>query len=292
MPGNARTLTEQKVPPATSFAVLLAPLPAILVGGWIAKGHGVSNSAYLPNLLGLVVGVALFVLLCRASLETLAARLPTIAAALVLGTLLAPGLEGVHRWLPLGSLHVHASSAFVPWAFVGLLSSSRTTLRRTWILLTTIQVIHLLQPDAGQATALAAGTLPPLLSSRRKTRGAVLVALVLVSLAAVTWLRRDPLPPVEHVERILLLAFAKGPSGLAMVVVGASALLVPFVPSTKTSRDVGAALVLYLAAAFVVTFFGNFPVPVFGAGAGPVLGWYALLSVHRARRSLDLVRRS
>ncbi len=291
MPGNARTLAEQKVPLATSFAVVLAPLPAILVGGWIAEAHGVSKSAYLPNLLALVLGVVFFVLLRRASLETSAARLPTIAAILVLATLFAPGLEGVHRWLPLGPLRLHASSAFVPWAFVGLLSSSSKTLRRTWVLLATIQAIHVLQPDAGQASALAAGAAPLLLSSRRKNPGAVLVALVLVSLAAVTWLRRDPLPPVDHVERILFLAFAKGPSGVAMVVFGASVLLVPFVLRTS-SRDVGAALVLYLAAAFVVTFFGNFPVPVFGAGAGPVLGWYALLSVYRARHSLDPVRLS
>lgn len=284
MPGNARTLAEQKVRLARSFTVFFLPLPAILGGGWIAEAHGVSKSAYLPNLIALVLGGVFFVLLRRASLETLAARLPTIAAILVLATLFAPGLEGVHRWLPLGPLRLHASSAFVPWVLVGLLSTSRTTLRRTWVLLATIQAIHVLQPDAGQASALAAGAAPLLLSSRRKNPGAVLVALVLVSLAAVTWLRRDPLPPVDHVERILFLAFAKGTLGVAMVVLGASALLVPFVRRTS-SREARVALVLYLVAAFFVTFFGNFPVPVFGAGAGAVLGWCALLSVHRARQS-------
>lgn len=273
-----------KAPSGQSSAYVLSSLPAILVGVRIAGGYGVSPGAYGPNVVGLVMGAVVLLLVRRVAFESLAARAPAVATLAVLATLFAPGLEGVHRWLPLGPLRLHASSAFVPWVFVGLLSTSRTTLRRTWVLLATIQAIHVLQPDAGQASALAAGAAPLLLSSRRKNPGAVLVALVLVSLAAVTWLRRDPLPPVDHVERILFLAFAKGPFGVAMVVLGASALLVPFVRRTS-SREARVALVLYLVAAFVVTFFGNFPVPVFGAGAGAVLGWCALLSVHRARQS-------
>lgn len=51
------------------------------------------------------------------------------------------------------------------------------------------------------------------------------------------------------------------------------------------ARATGFALLLYLLASFIVTFIGNFPVPVFGAGAGPVLGWYALLGIRATAAS-------
>jgi hypothetical protein len=65
------------------------------------------------------------------------------------------------------------------------------------------------------------------------------------------------------------------------VVLTGGGLLLPFVVPTETllRGAVDQALACYFLASFVVPFVGNFPVPVFGAGAGPVLGWYALLSV-------------
>jgi hypothetical protein len=71
---------------------------------------------------------------------------------------------------------------------------------------------------------------------------------------------------------------------IAVVLTGVG-LLLPFVVPTQTRlrSAVDQTLVCYLLASFVVTFVGNFPVPVFGAGAGPVLGWYALLSVYALR---------
>lgn len=258
-------------------------MPALLVGIRIAETCGVPAKAFAPNLIALVLGTLGFVLAGRATLESLARRMPPVAALAMLGTLLAPGLEGVHRWLPLGPLRLHVSSVVAPWVFFGLLSSSRETVRRSLVLLTTVQIVHFVQPDAGQATAFSAGALPLLLSSVRKCRSAGVVALGLVALAVATWFRSDPLPPVEHVERVLYLAAARGYLASGSVVVGATFLFVPFIVRTKTSSDIAAALVLYLSMAFGVTFFGNFPVPVFGAGAGPMLGWFALLSVSRAQ---------
>jgi hypothetical protein len=268
--------------PSLASLEVLAPLPAILVGAFVAAAHGISPKAYVPNLFASVVGAALYAVSRRASCETLAARLPSVAAVLAFGTLLAPGLEGVHRWLPLGPLRLHASSAFAPWVLVGLLSSSRTTLRLTWILLIAIQAVHVVQPDAGQATALAAGALPLLLSPPRRTRAAVGVSVVVALFALVSWGRHDPLPPVDHVERILFLAFASGLLARMAVLLGVGALVGPFVRKDGMPPEARAALGLYLVGAFTVTTMGNFAVPAFGAGAGPVLGWYGLLVLRRA----------
>jgi hypothetical protein len=60
-------------------------------------------------------------------------------------------------------------------------------------------------------------------------------------------------------------------------------LFAPMVFALRTriamARRLGLAFALYLMALVGMTFFGNFPVPVMGAGAGPVLGWCAIVAV-------------
>jgi hypothetical protein len=107
------------------------------------------------------------------------------------------------------------------------------------------------------------------------------LSLALAALALAAWSRVDPLPAVPHLERILMLACREGALWASAAVIAGAALLVPFVapPREQEARaGVGAALA-YLVATFVVTFVGTFPVPCFGAGAGPVLGYDALHSL-------------
>ncbi|MFP2931432.1 hypothetical protein ACLESO_40855 [Pyxidicoccus sp. 3LG] len=145
------------------------------------------------------------------------------------------------------------------------------------------------QPDAGQATVLAAGAVAMLVGGAvLQSRGArVAVGAVLVILAGCAWLRVDPLAPVEHVERILLLAFSLGLPWAGAALVAGSLLLLPMllVARSPGAENAGLAmgLALYFCTAIGVTFIGNFPVPVMGAGVGPVLGWYAALAVLAAR---------
>jgi hypothetical protein len=56
-------------------------------------------------------------------------------------------------------------------------------------------------------------------------------------------------------------------------------LLAPMIVARARGGAAGAlalAFIVYLLAAVAATFCGNYPVPVMGAGAGPVLGWYAM----------------
>jgi hypothetical protein len=63
----------------------------------------------------------------------------------------------------------------------------------------------------------------------------------------------------------------------------------------RALRSDAALLALAIAAYFLgtlaVTEWGNYPVPVMGAGAGPVLGWYAALGIlqcaERAERAAN-----
>ncbi|HVX94676.1 MAG TPA: hypothetical protein VHK47_07185 [Polyangia bacterium] len=112
-----------------------------------------------------------------------------------------------------------------------------------------------------------------MLARAREDRAAVPVALASALFAGATWLRPDPLPAVDHVERILGLAWSSGALTTAAALAAIGALFV----SLPIARAPTAGL--YLGVAFAVTFLGNFPVPVLGAGAGPVLGWYALAAL-------------
>lgn len=262
---------------------MLAPLLAIAVGIAIAASYDVPWTAYMPNLVGLLLGAGLYLAARARSGERIALWLPSIAALAILATLIGPGVDGVHRWLAIGRMRLDASTALTPWLLLGLVVGARRSRVLGAAAVLVAAVTQLVQPDAGQATALAVGVLP-LALDRRRTPSSIGVPLVLATtlLAGATWFVPDRLAPVDHVERILVLGGSHGALGIAAMVAAGAALLAPFaVPIRERSRDpVARALVGYIVATFVVTFVGHFPVPVFGAGAGPVFGWYALLTVH------------
>ena len=254
----------------------------------LAASHGVRWTAYAPNLAALVLGAIVFHAAGRVERERLIAWAPGIAALGILATLVGPSIDGVHRWVSIAGVRLHMSFALAPWILFGLAAARGSAKKRGMLAVLAAQIAHVVQPDAGQATALAAGALPllPDRSNADRTLGRVL-ALLLGVLAAAAWLRVDPLPPVEHVERILNLASANGPLWVTAVVVTGAGLLLPLVAMARRSSATVVATSSYLLASFAVTFFGRFPVPVFGAGAGPVLGWFALLAMAAGTRSRD-----
>lgn len=262
---------------------ILAPLPAAALGAAFAVAHGVRWAAHLPNFAAHVLGAAVARMMWGASRDTLAAWMPGVSFALILATLIGPDMDGVHRWLGLGSLRLNVSSALAPWLLYGL--SAKNARVRNGAVLAAIgaQLVHLAQPDAGQATALAAGMVPLVLDRSRHPRSVgILVAIISISIATFSWSMHDALPAIDHVERVLTLGAARGATWTVALVLSGAALLVPFIAYLRrrpTDAAIGLSAALYLCASFVVTFVGNFPVPVFGAGAGPVLGWYALVGL-------------
>jgi cell division protein FtsW (lipid II flippase) len=274
--------------PAARLAwLLLVPLPATAVGAVVASLHGVALAAFLPNALAHVLGALGALALWSSTPEgqRRAARwLPLAASLAIAATLVMPDLEGVRRWLPLGPLRVNASAALLPWLFFGLISAEPQVRIRAVVLACGVQLVHLAQPDAAQATALAAAALPLLAAGTVVGRRAgIPVAALLVGLAAAAWMRPDALPAIDYVERIFALAGASGPWWSAAAGMATFGLLVPAMIAMRRPKaaevQLGAGFALYACAAIGATFFGSYPVPVLGAGAGPVLGWYAMISV-------------
>ncbi|WP_245768847.1 hypothetical protein [Stigmatella aurantiaca] len=261
-------------------------MPALLLG--VAVAGSAHTRAFVPNALALLLGCACVWLWRLGSPSRRDLRLGVMALAAfaaIAATLAFPGLDGVHRWLPLGPLRLNASAAFLPWLLVGMSASHAGVRRGCTVLALLAQGVHWLQPDAAQATALAGGTLVLMRPwAPGPGRGLRMAGVALMGgLAACTWARADPLAPVAHVERILFLAADRGPLWLGATGAVGALLLGAFWLTARASAPAHARVALAFGTAFALmvgaTFLGNFPVPLMGAGAGPVLGWYAFAAV-------------
>lgn len=258
----------------------LAPLPAVALGLWVASRFHVPLGAFAPNVAAAGVGLALLVAARQARTAEPArwGAVALVAWALIASTLIAPPLDGVHRWLPLGPLRLHVASAIAPALVAALLRGLADSPRAALGLAAASMAVLAAQPDAALATALAAALAPaiarsPALAARWRAAGLLALAVGV----AVAWWRPDPLPSIAHVEGIVGLARELGPLPLAAAVIALALLLVPFVRRNATAGALGR----FVGALALVGVAANHPVPVMGAGAGPVLGWYLALACAR-----------
>lgn len=273
--------------PSRRLGVLLSfPIATSLLGVLVLRGRGVA-APRLALMLGAIAAGAIVAAVLAARgrdlLERFAPALAAGALAFLAMTLFGEGLLGVRRWLVLGPVRFHASSIACPILLVAA-ASLFSRARGAWaaVAITAAQAIHVLQPDAGQSTALAAGVLtglamwpaPPLV--RVAGMGAIAVSIV------PAWVRPDPLPSIPEVEGIVRLAGELGRLAqilaVALLALLAASLAVAARsiperrPDGSVARATCAALAAYVAGTVLVSMLGNFPVPVLGFGVSPVLG--------------------
>ncbi|RRN62355.1 FtsW/RodA/SpoVE family cell cycle protein [Caulobacter sp. 602-1] len=203
-----------------------------------------------------------------AAVIVLALTLAIEAYILVAGV----SMEGVRRWVALGPLQLHAASLLVPLA--AWTAAQRLDAIAAVLLAATLAVLAA-QPDAASVLALTLALGAVALVDRSKRRLAGILAVV--GAAGVAWAlsRPDPLPAVDHVELVVRRAFEASPTMGSLAAVALIAIPLAMLWSRRTP----AALALAAAwAGFVLAnLIANYPAPVIGAGAAPVLGW--LLSV-------------
>lgn len=256
-------------------AFAAASLGAVALGAWVCALSGVPTGLWVRNLAAWLVGGLLAVGVARSAGQRTVRLLPWIAAAALAATFLAPGQEGVHRWIGLGPLYMNVAMLVLPAAVVALAATPQPALW-TWVPALLCLVILVVQPDASQATAfgMAVAILAILRAKDTTQRGALVLAVL--ALIAAAWLRPDTLAPVPEVEEIVALAAARSPllAGLALVLLAAVAI-VPALSVRRAEPDIriaGLALGVCLALWTLTTFFGAFPVPLVGVGLSPVLG--------------------
>jgi len=264
-------------------------LSAVSIGAYICALAGVPSALWLRNLAACAVG-ALFALGIAFARRNEALHIALWAAPLaLLATFSSPAQEGVHRWIDAGPLHINAAMLTLPAASVALATLSR---QHVWVWIAPFASLTLLavQPDASQATTLAAvmvavavaGSLQPLL------RVGVIVGAV--AFATFAWFQRDPLQPVPEVEDIIELAFALAP---ALAVAALAALMLTAISvevlsryQREAPRTAAWALSLCFLGWIATTYFGAFPVPWVGIGLSPIIGaWLGVGLLVSLRRS-------
>jgi hypothetical protein len=201
-------------------------------------------------------------------------------------------VQDVHRWLRLGPLRLHAGALQPRDRGQHHRQHERARRRHASTLLSIATALLLvLQPDAAQATAFAAGAVV-LLLPRNRAEGHAWIRLVpLLALAGLSWLRRDPLAPVPHVEGIVGLAMEQGTGWGAAAVASLLLLPVPFFAARRVGDGrMGLAIGAYVLVTVLAPAVGYFPVPVLGQGASPIIGY--LTAIGLLRRSQGSVSRA
>lgn len=264
---------------------LVAPLPALVVGTLtiVHLGEGVDH--VIQQAAMAATGSVLVCLFGRRVVRSRATRADVAVAAVALGaiasTLVLGGREGVHRWIPLVRFELNASLLLSPLILaVAWRRAIHGFTLCAAVLLIGLQVVHVLQPDAAQASAVAAVAVVAAITLRSSVPMAGIVAGVTVVMAGWSWFRDDPLRGVATVEDIVQAAASWSPMVGAVAVGAVVCLVVPFLVDARSLRDpfdrgIALAFGTYLVALVIASQIGEFPVPVLGYGASTVLGYYA-----------------
>jgi hypothetical protein len=256
------------------FAV--ASFVAVAAGCLVVALGGASAGAWLPNLAAWGAGAAVALVVFVSPPFPLARVMILAAPVGLLASVAGPGQAGVHRWIGVGPVQANAAALLLP-AFVVALAAVACHAPRVWPACAACAALLVLQPDASQATALAAAVLV-VIARLPATRVARIGGAALVSSGvAVAWLRPDPLVPVAEVEGVVGLAYALSPpTAVAAIVALGCAALAPVMVAARAERPVARTAALALGAYSVLSalapLLGAFPVPLVGATMSPVVG--------------------
>lgn len=245
---------------------------------------------------GAFVLAALFAMPRRtaALLDSVDARWLTSAVLLSACAVLFAGVEidGARRWLRVGPVLLHPASLF---GSVLLLALARAAGNLACAVLAAAAIACFGIGNDGAASLAFALGLSGLLAARREHWKTLLPLCVLAwCLAVWGWTRPDSLAPVPHVEEIMSRAW------VGSRLVGAAAALVlamlplPFVFAARNTHNArhaydahrrGAAWALagFWIGLVLAGLAGNYPIPVIGYGASPVIGWVLALRLVSSR---------
>lgn len=255
----------------------LLMLPAVLTGTLAMVSYGVTPGIWIQNiliwLLGTVSG-AVFLIRNKGNQFN---RGSLLIAIVIVGFLVLPflfaGLDGVHRWITFGPVNIYVASILLPLLLIYLWKFALNNREYHAIGLIFLTLLILLfQPDAGQLTAFACATAILFRKIIRHWGLKIFAFTVIAALTAGSWVYLDDLAPVPYVEDILLLVADLGIVWLIFGILSLLLLLVPFFFNGKRNQ-ISLSLGIYFLMTIIVTFFGNFPVPIMGYGISPIVGY-------------------
>lgn len=251
--------------------------PAIFIGTLAMVSYGVPSSIWIQNIFIWIAGTVLgsvFIMRNRGrNLPNGNSRYAMMIAALLVLPFFFQGLEGVHRWLTFGPINIYIASIVCPLLIIHLWKLTLKNREYYVFGLTFISLIILLfHPDASQLTAFACAAFIILWKKMNKRMIKLLCITYTVVLVTASWIFPDELAPVPYVEDIIFLVADLGNVWFIMGILSLILLLIPFFFYGKKSI-VSLSLGVYFLIMMIVTFIGNFPMPIMGYGISPIIGY-------------------
>lgn len=196
------------------------------------------------------------------------------ALAVVLTLMNGVSLEGAKRWLALGPVQLHTASMVLPfaaWAFAKGFDD-----RRVAPIAGLVALLLLYQHDAASSLAFALALAAATLVERPRQLTPWACAVIGGLLAYAAWVEPDTLPAVPYVEGLLANTMKANPALGVVTGVLMIGLPAPFlaVAQARPERRAEALALAALWTGWIAgNLFGNYPAPVLGYGAAPILAW-------------------
>lgn len=195
------------------------------------------------------------------------------ATVLFFGT----GTMGAHRWLRVGPLLLHPASLAGSILLLALVRARDDAV--SMLLAGATLVLFGLGADGAASVAFACGVTGLAVGERTRWRSVLPLCILAWGLAVWGLSRPDSLPAVPYVETILAHTFSAAPllaiaDGVALVL-----LPLPFLLAARDrhTRGAGYAVAGFWIGLTLAGVLANYPIPVIGYGASPVLGWLVAL---------------
>jgi len=197
--------------------------------------------------------------------------------------LTGPSLNSVERWLPLGPFNLHAGMLTVP--LLATLASEEPD--HAPLLLSVALFAAFLQPDMATGAALMLAAVG-IYDATRDWRHAVF-AIVAFTASLVAAMRGE-LPAQPFVERVIFLLARTDPLaalGLLAALVASFYLIIGALPGREASRKALAGSLFGFSFAGLVS---NYPSPLIGYGAAPILGFGLALGLFASPPRAQAIR--
>lgn len=199
-----------------------------------------------------------------------------------------PGINMVYRWIQIGTVDINVSMIVLPlilYCINQLLRESFVTY--ALIILCVTGLILSMQPDAGQVSAFGIAALVLFVMNNVKWSVRLAAFFVVALIGFLGWNRVDLLEPVDQVQDVLVMIYDFGPIGYIGLFIVLAAAFYPFAWfAVKGEKALSIAFIFYLIIQLIVTEFGNYPVPLLGAGGSAIIGWYLMLGLAPKNRHI------
>ena len=276
---------------ATSSLFFLGPILATIMGLIAVRYFEIPSDVFFTNAIGIIVGIPLAMLIIfkwkkRIKKELLIAAFSCIA--LMSLCFFFPGINMVYRWIQIGTVDINVSMIVLPlilYCINQLLRESFVTY--ALIILCVTGLILSMQPDAGQVSAFGIAALVLFVMNNVKWSVRVAAFIVVIIVGFLGWNRVDLLEPVDQVQDVLVMIYDFGPIGYIGLFIVLAAAFYPFIWfAMKGEKSLSIAFIFYLIIQLIVTEFGNYPVPLLGAGGSAIIGWYLMLGLAPKNRHI------